>query len=275
MGSSPNSTKSTKSTDSESERLYCKATAQALQDCAPLPNVANNLYVIDYRLVRQIAARSARSGNRLEWLQCTMGFLTRKMLPSVNAFPIFTRVGVLEVTVRLVGAASPYLLMDQRQVNLARTYHSRVLQTVAHVPFDMDTNGAAPSLLLVPICRDYARVAQIDWNTMENFIRCPNPYSLVIQCQSYLTPKYFLMTSNCQRMLAAEQIMPCVEQLMWMPSILFRLNSLLLADELRVKIITEAHIGGDVTGTSLWEPLCRVVTMEHPPDPDDGSPVTD
>ena len=116
----------------------------------------------------------------MEWLQCTMGFLTRKMLPSVNAFPIFTRVGVLEVTVRLVGAASPYLLMDQRQVNLARTYHSRVLQTVAHVPFDMDTNGAAPSLLLVPICQDYARVAQFDWNTIENFIRWPNPYSLFI-----------------------------------------------------------------------------------------------
>ena len=83
------------------------------------------------------------------------------------------------------------------------------------------------------------------------------------------------MTSNCQRLFAAEQIMPCVEQLMWMPSILFRLNSLLLADELRVKIITEAHIGGDVTGTSLWEPLCQVVTMEHPLDPDDGRPVTD
>ena len=77
---------------------------------------------------------------------------------------------------------------------------------------------------------------KIDWNKIEKFIRWPNPYSLFIQCQSYLTPKYFLMTSNCQRMLATEQIMPCVEQLMWMPSILFRLNSLLLADELRVKM---------------------------------------
>ena len=29
------------------------------------------------------------------------------------------------------------------------------------------------------------------------------------------------------------------------------------------------------TGTSLCEPVCRVVTMEHPLDPDDGKPVTD
>ena len=77
-----------------------------------------------------------------------------------------------------VSSATP--LIEQRQVNLARTYHSRVLQTVAHVPFDMGTNGAAPSLLLVPICQDYARVAQFDWNTIENFIRWPNPYSLFI-----------------------------------------------------------------------------------------------
>ena len=44
--------------------------------------------------------------------------------------------------------------MDPRQVNLARTYHSWVLQTVAYVPFDMGTNGVTPSLLLVAICQD-------------------------------------------------------------------------------------------------------------------------
>ena len=74
------------------ESFYRKASPVALVDCMPQTNQDNYLYVLDYDLVQGIPQNN--NSFNVETLEWKLGLLTSKPLPQVNAFPIFTKVGI-------------------------------------------------------------------------------------------------------------------------------------------------------------------------------------
>lgn len=95
------------------------------------------------------------------------GILTRKRIPKVSAFSIFTRSGEVKVSLKL---AKSQIILNESQLNQINTFlkysFANVLRLQKYLMlFDAEANDN--SFLVVPTIRDTANAIDVDWNFLQ------------------------------------------------------------------------------------------------------------
>ena len=149
------------------ESFYRKATPAALVNCMPDPDRLNYLYVLDYDLVQELV--QSTSSLRLDQLQWKLGIVTSKPLPSINAFPIFTIVGMVDVRFRLLSST---VRVNHKFIELCQKFQRHIFHSIIGVKVDKDDliKELAAAYLVVPVRLDSGA---IDVHMMENIINFP------------------------------------------------------------------------------------------------------
>ncbi|KAK0420733.1 hypothetical protein QR680_014851 [Steinernema hermaphroditum] len=134
------------------KQLYDKKLAQGLTDTMPNVGQPAYIYVFEMDLLKIANPGQRKIVNPLHNNRF-FGFLSKRVLPEVPAFPIFPKQGKVLVTIRL---APDMVTMDENTLLLAQRFHEYIFQDVLSLANDSVAfipSEAPMGTLIVPLIR--------------------------------------------------------------------------------------------------------------------------
>ncbi|KAG1681765.1 Endoribonuclease Dicer [Nymphon striatum] len=155
-------------------RNYYKQVAECLKDSFPVHSEKSYVYVITTELVCPIPEEQNTRGRPLydpaTSSRC-FAILTKKPIPKICGFPVFTRSGEVSINICEV-FNNPHLTADQLE-KLSYFHHftfSDVLR-LKKAPMEFQTTGAKSSYLIIPVQYQGNDNCYIDWDFVQTIYK--------------------------------------------------------------------------------------------------------
>lgn len=154
----------------KSRQYYYKRIASCLNDCRPVAGVSCFLYNVDMVLTCPLPEEQNTRGRKLhppELAPQAFGILTLKEIPKVCPFPIFTRSGEVQVSLKLCSSS---VVLSERNVETIATFLNFIFTSVLRLQkylMSFDPEAKENSFFIVPTRRNKEGVSEVDWNFLE------------------------------------------------------------------------------------------------------------
>ncbi|CAH1401946.1 unnamed protein product [Nezara viridula] len=154
----------------KSRQYYYKRIANCLNNCRPVAGVDCYLYNIDMVLTCPLPEEQNTRGRKLhppELAPQAFGILTLKEIPKVCPFPIFTRSGEVQVSLKLCSSS---INLSERHVETIATFLNFIFTSVLRLQkylMSFDPQAKENSFFIVPTKKDDNGINQVDWDFLE------------------------------------------------------------------------------------------------------------
>ncbi|KAL1131353.1 hypothetical protein AAG570_010971 [Ranatra chinensis] len=154
----------------KSRQYYYKRIASCLNNCRPLVDLECILYNIDMVLTCPLPEEQNTRGRKLhppELAPQAFGILTRKCIPKICPFPIFTRSGEVQVSLRL---CSSTVVLTKRQVETISAFLNYIFTSVLRLQkylMSFDPEAEENSFFIVPTKKTEDGTTEVDWEFLE------------------------------------------------------------------------------------------------------------
>ncbi|KAE8573160.1 Putative dicer-1 [Halyomorpha halys] len=154
----------------KSRQYYYKRIANCLNNCRPVVGVDCYFYNIDMVLTCPLPEEQNTRGRKLhppELASQAFGILTLKEIPKVCPFPIFTRSGEVQVSLKLCSSS---INLSERHVETIATFLNFNFTSVLRLQkylMSFDPQAKENSFFIVPTKKDDNGISQVDWDFLE------------------------------------------------------------------------------------------------------------
>ncbi|KAK4037186.1 hypothetical protein OUZ56_029226 [Daphnia magna] len=200
-------------------------------------------------------------------VETKLAILTSQVIPAICPLPLITRAG--EFQVNLCGVDS--IILDDSQLEKLEKFHQFIFQDVIFLwkrQLDFDLQASDLQYLIVPL---QSATEKLDFVLVEKMINAPTvewekrpPFTgskFSFEPKELASTKKEIPMHHVPELCNIYPLPGSVwKQVVWIPSVLHRLNGMLVAEELRILIFKEANVGidflpGSVNVSSVWTPL--------------------
>ncbi|KAF6212369.1 hypothetical protein GE061_012891 [Apolygus lucorum] len=155
----------------KSRQYYYKRIADCLNNCRPNAGVPCILYNISMTLTCPLPEEQNTRGRKLhppELAPQAFGILTRKPIPKICPFPIFTRSGEVQVSLQ---KCSSTVMLTERHVETISAFLNFTFTSVLRLQkylMSFDPQATENSFYIVPTRKDQeSGIIQVDWEFLE------------------------------------------------------------------------------------------------------------